>query len=154
MKNLKLFKSTRTDFGPKELMGQRKEARPYSPYCGILLTIKARENIFDPYDPSILQLVKKYAKRNNIRIFEKAFVWNHAHLLIQTPNKKSYDTFVRSISSALARRHKSKGLFRERPHTRLVHWGKSFEAAKNYIQINQLETFGLERDSARQWLNH
>ena len=79
---------------------------------------------------------------------------DHIHILFYTKLKKAQTLFLRFIAAELGRKYKqlkkkfgisSKGaLWRHRPFTRLVSWGKkSLQAAKNYIEKNRKEVAGI-----------
>ena len=149
MKSLRLFPQDKVEFGQQNLMGQRKESRPFSSVCPIHLVLKAKAPVFEIYKEFALEVLQKYAKKYNIQIFCSALNWDHIHLLIQATDKQAYTNFVRVFCSAISRRWGYKGLFEQRPYTRLVRWGRNFQNVKKYIEINQIESRGYSKTQAR-----
>ena len=106
---------------------------------------------------AIHHILNKQAKNSHIKIYEKAVVGNHIHLLIYLIPKNYYfakqclTKFLRSISGLIARevagaqRGQAKGLkfWAYRPFTRVVvGFKKGFEIVRRYVFQNQLEADG------------
>ena len=107
---------------------------------------------------AIHKILDKHAKASHIKIYEKAIVGNHIHLLIYIiPNsynlaKECLTKFLRSISGLIARkvcgaeRGQAKKLkfWAYRPFTRVViGFKKGFEIVRKYVFQNQLEADGV-----------
>ena len=107
---------------------------------------------------AIHKILDKQANKAHIKIYEKAIVGNHIHLLIYLKAKsyllakKCLTRFLKSISGIIARvvtgaqRGKAKGVkfWAYRPFTRVVvGFKKGFNIVKNYVIQNQLEADGV-----------
>ena len=106
----------------------------------------------------IHNILNAQAEKNHIRIYEKAVVGNHIHLLIYLKSnshsyaKKCLTGFLRAISGLIARevvgaqRGNSQGIkfWAYRPFSRVViGFKKGFEIARSYVFQNQLEADGV-----------
>jgi len=109
-------------------------------------------------------IISKFSQKYGIKVLSMANVGNHLHFQIKLGNRYGYKPFIRAITSAIAMaitgasrwnrlKHESKDRFWDRrPFTRVVQGLRAFLSLKNYIQINQLEGFGLQRPQARFFL--
>lgn len=131
-----------TSFGGQLIKkGQRKVARPLNCKQPIHLVLRCkssrllREQIYVEY------YLEKFSMKFAVKIYQKATVSNHIHLLIKVEDRVQYTKFVRALSGALAKSLKLK--WELLPYTRLVTWGREFEAVQKYITKNTLEAFAL-----------
>jgi REP element-mobilizing transposase RayT len=105
----------------------------------------------------IKDIVSKFSDKYGVKVLSLANVGNHLHFQIKLTNRQTYKPFIRAITSAIAmaithasRWNPSQGKFWDyRPFTRVIQSFKAFLNLRNYIQINQLEGFGVRRDQAR-----
>ena len=149
MKNLKLFPLDNTNFGQPDLVGKRKLSRPFSPSCPLHLILKAKCAVFKIYEPEVKEFIEKYALKWDVQVYDVALNWDHGHLLVQAPSRHSFNSFVRNLTSAISRLWGHKGLFEQRPYTRLIKWGRDFEQVKRYLALNQIEARGYSKAQAR-----
>lgn len=140
----KLPKQEREFGGSLLKKGRRKQGRPLNFAEPIHLVLRA--NVTDA--ESLLQLqgwvelyLQKFSECFGVRIYRKATVGNHIHLLIRVANRESYRSFVRAFCGAMAKSRKVK--WECRPYSRIVKWGRDFEYVKKYVQQNEFEAFGL-----------
>jgi len=143
------IKNYKKSFGGSLLLGKRKSKRPLSTKYPIHLILKANnKNLFSPSNRSIQNLIRKTAKKFNIKIYDLSLNWSHIHLLIRLKNQNDYNAFIRAMTSLLCaylRKKKTflKTVFTLRPFTRILTWGKQFLRIRDYQALNQLEAFGL-----------
>lgn len=134
----------------------------------VLRSTKARGewSFFKPKNKSrILQILKKHAQRNNVRMHSLANVGNHLHLHIHLHRNHDYKAFIRAITGAIAlavmgvqylksrakknmKNHSSR-FWDYRPFTIFVNTYRHYLNMRDYMQINQLEGIGFSRLSAR-----
>lgn len=140
-------------FGGESLIGKRKSMRPLSIKKPLHLVISpeglSRKFSFIKYKSEIQTLLSKTAKRFGIKIHDKSVNFTHLHLIISFGSRKQYVSFVRVFNSILVRllemkaKISMKGLFKLRPFTRIIHWGRDFQRMLKYIQTNRFEAEGL-----------
>src|SRR4051812_41119016 len=159
-KQLKLFESKdlgETEHGGDLNRGKRKQARPTSPDAAIHIVLKSSRargqlSLLHRRNRSKIEsLLFTHAKRNGIKIYRHANVGSHIHLLVKASLPDSLGNFLRAISGLIARHvlqakkgFPSKTKFWHRiPYTRLIHWGKEFNALCAYLAKNTLEACGF-----------
>lgn len=146
MKQKTLFKVsnyTSEHGGSLLLKKKRKTARPLSIRNPLKLVLKADV-------PKTMTLLRhraqidlhfaRFARAFGIRIYKKAIAQDHIHFIALFKSRSSYNQFIRALTGALSRALKIK--WKLRPWSRIVLWGKAFEAAKAYIMQNHLEAIG------------
>jgi hypothetical protein len=163
MKQLKLLKSDRSNYGG-ELFKTRKgrsRPRPLSTHESIHLVLRssrAQGNwSFTRHRPQIHELTLRFARRYGVRVYSYANVGNHLHFHLKLSNRFLYAPFIRALTGAIAmavtgtsRWKPLKGKFWDyRPFTRVIRGLRAILGIRDYIQINQLEGFGFTRSSAR-----
>ena len=91
----------------------------------------------------------------------RANVGNHLHLHIKLSHRYSYTPFIRAVTAAIAMAVTGASRWRPlaelcdgrfwdfRPFTRVVTGFKDHLGLKKYIELNQLEGAGLNREQAR-----
>jgi REP element-mobilizing transposase RayT len=110
---------------------------------------------------SIRRVINRVAKKYEITIKELAINHDHIHLLFRALSRELQKRFLRLVAAELGRQYKelrkkfgirsTESLWRHRPFTRLVSWGKkSVKIIKNYIQKNRKEAAGLIAYEPRQ----
>lgn len=146
MKQQKLFTLPfQKTFGGELLKsGSRKMKRPLNPKLPIHIVLRADVSGSKTllYNMGHVEFfLQKFASRFGVRIYEKATVTNHLHLLLKFNSRADYVGFIRALTGALAKVTKVKWL--HRPFTRIVTWGRDFTGAARYVVQNQLEAFRL-----------
>ena len=63
-------------------------------------------------------------------------------MVIRINNPQSYKKFIRSLTAALARQL-GKGMWKLIPFSRVLSWGKDFNAVIAYVEQNELEALGV-----------
>jgi REP element-mobilizing transposase RayT len=150
----------RTQHGGSLRAGKRKLARPIDPKRPLHLVMRAsaargkRSMLAPTHAKRVDALVRKYAGRFQVRVHRYANVGNHLHFLIQGRDRRGIQSFLRVLPGQIAQMitgaRKGERLERGRfwdalAFSRVVEWGKAFEAAMLYVFKNQLESGRLFR---------
>ncbi len=171
MKQLTFLPKLRIDHGGAILKDKRKEARPFSHKHAIHLVLRSTRakgmwSFLNPKNKTrIEKILGKCAKIYHIKIYRQVNVGNHLHLLVKTETKqysiaqKEFRSFLRHLAGEIAfqitgakkgeafrRPDDNEGFWDARPYSRLVTWGREFNALVKYITKNFLETFGIARE--------
>ena len=96
------------------------------------------------------KLLLPLSKRYGIRLYRYSINSNHIHLLIRIPHRKDFQNFMRVLAGKIAQKI-TKAIKGKRfgkrfwmpVFTRIVAWGKAFEIAVSYIELNTKEAIGL-----------
>jgi REP element-mobilizing transposase RayT len=144
---LKVFKN---EFGGSLLIGKRKTARPIAVKKPMHLILKTTKlSPFNPTNYKLEKIIKQFALRYKITIYDYSLNWSHIHLTMKLPNRAAYFAFIKTVTAALisflskALKKDLKGLFDLRPYTKIITCKKQFENALGYMELNQQEALGL-----------
>ncbi len=116
-------------------------------------------------EKQIKVIIRKFSSKFGVKILSLANVGNHLHFQIKLTNRFTYIPFIRAVTAAIAmaitgnnkwnptpktgkRKNKSERFWDYRPFSRIVFGRRGFLTLRDYININQLEGFGLRRDRA------
>ena len=147
-------------------------ARPISTHQTMHLVLRSSKATDDKSfkiaknSKKIHKIINCFANKYGIHILSLANAGNHLHLHLKVTKRIGYVRFIRAISSAIAmhvtginRWSKSstttvningkQKFWDYRPFTRIVIGRKDFLNMEDYIQVNQLEGFGVKRVFAR-----
>jgi len=188
-----LFKKDLRYHGGSLLYGRRKSLRPLSRKDAIHIVLRSswayasNSFLLLKNKKDIERILLRTSRKYQIKIYRQAIVSNHLHLIIKISSRKSYQTFIRVMSSQIAShimkmqsfkvfqkslfknaagagdppiRNEINGLKRYqkamqeiqgkgqafwqfRPFTRILHWGKDFKTACDYLLKNTLEARGF-----------
>ena len=143
------FEVFKREFGGSLLEGKRKTARPLSTREPIHLVLKSTWNrVFFPGDRRIENLIRSHAAKYKIKLYRISLNWTHVHAIIQIPDRKAYNSFIRTVTAELVRliskikKMDLTGLFDLRPFTKIISWGRQFKSLFGYHDLNDLEAFG------------
>jgi REP element-mobilizing transposase RayT len=146
---LKVFKK---EFGGSLLIGKRKSARPLAVKNPMHLILKTTKlSPFNPTNYKLEKIIKQYANKYKITIYDYSLNWSHIHITMKLPNRAAYFAFIKTVTAALinylskALGENLKGLFDLRPYTKIITCKKQFENAIDYMELNQQEALGLIR---------
>jgi REP element-mobilizing transposase RayT len=97
------------------------------------------------------KLIKKHAKKFEVKIYQYANVGNHIHLLVLASHRDFFKYFLRTISGFIARivlgaergSAKKTKFWDQRPWSRFVQWNKDFKGVKKYVVQNFNEAMGF-----------
>jgi REP element-mobilizing transposase RayT len=140
--NFNFIKDYKKEFGGSLLTGKRKSKRPLTTKSPIHLILKTDgRKLLSPKVKTLEKIVRNECHKRKIRIYDLSLNWNHMHMLIQLSDKQSYIGFIRNITSkmVLFLGGGAKGLFRFRPYTKIISWGKQFDQTYRYQKLNKLE---------------
>jgi REP element-mobilizing transposase RayT len=144
------LKNYKKEFGGSLLLGKRKSQRPLSSKHPLHLVLRFElSGIFNPGHRSLERLIRQVATQFQIHIYDLALNWSHLHCVIRIKDRKSYNGFIRVLSSRLSTRVRSQKtdaqqkIFTLRPFTCVLSWGRDFQQALSYQILNQLEAYGL-----------
>lgn len=146
-----LPQQTKTFGGRFLKRGRRKSARPLNPKLPLHLVLRLNSNTKASllyYLGWVEFYLLLFSQRFGVKIYRKATVWNHIHLLLKFPDRRSYRRFIRALTGALSKKFQLEWL--HRPFSRIVNWGRDFRSAALYVQRNELEAFGLIPYTPRQ----
>ncbi len=82
-------------------------------------------------------------------VYDNAVNFNHMHFVIRIKSESDYRSWIRELTSEIVRLISIKtgiGLsqfFTLRPWTRILHWGRDFKIAMEYLVLNKMEVVGL-----------
>ncbi|MGZ3660321.1 MAG: transposase [Bdellovibrionota bacterium] len=103
-----------------------------------------------PGYPRAHAILKKFAARHGVELRRYVVNLNHIHLHIKIPSRQAYLRFVRAVTSAIAA--KVKKYWDCRPFSRVVAPGRDARTMDDYIRLNEMEAFGMNRAEARFYL--
>ena len=151
MKQLQLFKNDQLKFhGGQVYSGKRKTKRPLATKNPIHLVLKCNKSIslFHEFC-EVKYYINKYSFKFHIKIYNLSVQRDHIHFLLKIENRESYMKFTRFLTGVLARKY-GKDLWQLTPFTRVLSWGKDYEATKKYISQNEDEVWGVKPYKHRQ----
>ena len=141
-------------FGGALLNGRRKRQRPLSFRKPIHIVIRAslatgrwsfvkKENRV-----KIERWLAKFSLQTGTKVYEKALVSNHIHMVILCRNRKAYCDCIRALTGTLPRsvfrfQHPTKSFFDHRPFSRIIEWGRDYKNTCSYVIQNALEALGV-----------
>jgi REP element-mobilizing transposase RayT len=137
-------------FGGALLKGNPKTARPLDSKFPTHLTLRARKSVLKlpKTFKTVESLIETTAKKYGVKLFKRANMGNHLHLVIQV-SPKLWARFIRELTGRIAQVLREMGVSIEegfwlyRPHTRIVRgWKKAFKIALEYVELNLLEVAG------------
>jgi REP element-mobilizing transposase RayT len=151
----------RTEHGGDLGRGRRKRERPVStrrPMHVVLTSHRARGSwSLRKHDRAVRDVLRRMARRFEIRIYDFANVRSHLHLVLRARRREDFQAFLRSFAGGVARR--VTGAERGRPAghffdglawSRVVTWGRDYLGLRHYVFRNQIE--GAEGVRIRQAL--
>lgn len=147
------FMKNPIEFGGSLLQGKRKEARPISTKTPMHVILKSEQAkglcSFINHRSALEVALSKISEKFRVRIYDKSVNNNHIHIIARFKTRADYKAWIRMLAAEIvriiARRMKKplKNFFTFRPYTKIISWGRQFEAGLNYIILNQMEYFGL-----------
>src|SRR5262245_51891306 len=149
----------RTQHGGEVRRGRRKLGRPVStrrPMHLVLSSHRARGGwSLRQHDRVVRDVMRRMARRFEIRIYDFANVGSHLHLVLRARRREGFQAFLRSFAGIVARRitgarraHPSGPFFDGLAWTRVVSWGRDYWGLRNYVFRNQVE--GIHGPRVRQ----
>jgi REP element-mobilizing transposase RayT len=136
-------------FGGEHLKFKRKSQRPldFKKTTHLVLRLKPLlPSLMNPRDKNLRKGFCKIADKYNVKVYQLVFNHSHLHAAILIPNRESYVSFIRELTSKLVSyfskttKLRFKKIFLNRPFTRIVDWGKGFKKLINYLVKNEIES--------------
>ena len=107
-KQYSFFKSRPKFFGGALLDGKRKSFRPLSSKDSIHFVLRSQWALGrDSFlvlrnKKAIDSIIKRFAKKFGVRIYEQAINSNHIHLLLMITNRSLYRAFIKAVAGMIA----------------------------------------------------
>src|SRR5262249_23197084 len=140
----------RTQHGGEVRRGQRKLERPVSTRRAMHIVLSSRRArgpwSLRKHDRVVRQVLRRMARRFDVRIYDFANVGSHLHLVLRARRREAFQGFLRSFAGIVARR--VTGARRARPSgpffdglawSRVVAWGRDYWGLRHYVFRNQIE---------------
>ncbi len=124
------------------LKNTRKGKRTLSSKRPVHLVLKSSKSTLFKNRDFIQKTMNRQAKTFNHRIYTWSIQKNHIHVLIRFHNRASYIKFIRSFTGLIARKL-GRGLWKWRPFTKVLSWGREMWNVNNYIFRNEMEVFEI-----------
>lgn len=90
-------------------------------------------------------------ERFAVRVYDRANVGNHIHIVLKARTQDAYKAFIRYLSGRIAfevtgaKKGSAKGRFWDAiPYSRVLEWGRDFINARIYVTKNLFEGDGVE----------
>ncbi len=144
MKQTELIPAPSLYFGGALKLDFKKHSRPLSSRLPVHLVLKAHSQ-YDLFKNKELieEIITKQSQTFGIKIYGQSIQRDHIHLNLKIHSRDSYKKYVRSVTGLISRKLKVKGLWKFRPFTRVLGWGKPFQTLQSYITQNEKEVLGL-----------
>ena len=142
MKQLSFFKKISIEHGGSLTRGKRNTAKPLDSRKLLHLVLKSNGqcSLFK-HRKFIEQTILRQAELAGVKVYGLSVQHDHIHHKIAFSSRASYKKFVRCVTNLLSRKF-GRGMWKYRPYTKIVHWGRHSEKLSNYIKMNELEVRG------------
>lgn len=157
------------------LHGKRRGLRPLASRESIHLVMRSSWAIHE-YSfrhsnnrSAVHSILQSMARKFGVKIYQKAVMGNHVHLVLRITNRILYRKFIRAATGLIAahimngdsfkvfraqflrKRGKApseeqgleQNFWQFRPFTRMIHWGRDFRYACSYLRQNLAEALGF-----------
>jgi REP element-mobilizing transposase RayT len=142
-RQMNFFKKTENQFGGCLNLGKRKTARVLDSRKPIHFVLKSQKSIqLHSNRRQLRQLLFRFAKKFGVKIYSESVQKDHWHFCIQITNRTLYRSFIRALTGTIALKF-GKGLWIQRPFSRIVTWGRDFLNVLDYILLNECEVSGI-----------
>jgi REP element-mobilizing transposase RayT len=164
-------RNNRRFFGGALLKGRRKSRRPLSSKEAIHVVLRSTfaggkySFLIHKNHIAIEKILGSAVRKYGIKIYRHSIQTNHIHLILKIQDRWSYRCFIATISGKIASLimgyksfkdfkkslwgegpvgdKKSQGFWEFRPFTRILYWGKDYQACCRYVLQNTLEALGF-----------
>jgi REP element-mobilizing transposase RayT len=134
---------TQTHFGGTVGLGKRKTARVLDSRKPIHFVLKSRKTTqLYSHRRQLRQLLFRFAKKFGVKVYKESVQKDHWHICVRITNRTLYRSFIRALTGTIARKF-GKGLWIQRPFSRIVSWGRDFLNVLDYILLNDCEIAGI-----------
>ena len=141
MKQLSLLKKEKTEHGGSLTHTKRHTFKPLHSKKIIHLVLKTENRILFKNKKVILEVLKRQEKLSGVKIYKLSVQHNHIHHALVFSDRSQYKRYVRAVTGILAR-YFGRGVWKYRPYTKVVEWGRQWKSLKAYIEMNELEVHG------------
>jgi hypothetical protein len=161
-RQMNFFKKTENQFGGSLILGKRKTARVLDTRKPIHFVLKSQKSVQLHSNRRLLrQLLFCFAKKFGVKVYSESVQKDHWvqrapsalvyerssfrdpwHFCIQITNRALYRSFIRALTGTIALKL-GKGLWIQRPFSRIVTWGRDFLNVLDYILLNECEVSGI-----------
>ena len=142
--------------GGQNAVGKRKKRRPVALKKSLHVIMKSSRarggyslRAFHT-QPKIEKLIKHFARRFNIKIYQLVINFNHVHVVLKANQRDELQSFFRATAGQIAvlvlkaKKGEKRGRFWDwLTFSRIVEWGRAFQLAMNYVLQNDLEACGI-----------
>jgi REP element-mobilizing transposase RayT len=98
------------------------------------------------HDRAVREVLRRMARRFDVRIYDFANVGSHLHLVLRARRREEFQGFLRSFAGVVARRitgaergnHRGR-FFDGLAWSRVVSWGRDYWGLRHYVFRNQIE---------------
>jgi REP element-mobilizing transposase RayT len=153
----------RTQHGGDVRRGQRKLERPVSTRRPMHVVLKSHRAAgpwsLRRHDRTVREVLRRMARRFEIRIYDFANVGSHLHLVLRARSREAFQGFLRSFAGIVARRvmgaergRRTGRFFDGLAWTRVISWGRDYWGLRHYVFRNQIE--GEQGPRIRQAFEH
>jgi REP element-mobilizing transposase RayT len=161
-RQMNFFKKTKNQFGGSLILGKRKTARVLDTRKPIHFVLKSQKSIqLHSNRRQLRQLLFRFAKKFGVRIYSESVQKDHWHFCIKITHRILYRSFIRALTGTIGARERlrrsftsearsgpialkfGKGLWIQRPFSRIVTWGRDFLNVLDYILLNECEVSGI-----------
>ncbi len=156
---LQLFAKPSPEHGGSLRAGKRKIARPFTSKKPLHLVFKSTKakgqwSFLAPRNKGVIHLLLDAAQKKwNGKIHRFENVGNHLHIIAQFKKRSDFQSFLREFTQKVmfqvtgAKKGNPQGkFFASIAYSRVIEWGKSYRAAKNYLWKNALESLGFSNN--------
>lgn len=142
MKQLKLIPDTPKEHGGSLAVSKRKTFKPlqFKKLSHLVLKSNGKISLFKNRG-FILKTIRRQEKLSGVKIYGLSVQHDHIHHSILCSDKAQYNKYIRAVTGLLARKF-GRGIWRYRPYTKIIEWGRQAQNLKRYIQMNELEVQG------------
>lgn len=119
---------------------QRKRRRPFAPGRPIHVVFKA-EREFGAHRGPVLLEADRLVNRFGLVMLDNAIALDHLHLALAARRQAQLIAFLRAFSGLTARKL-GKGIWKQKPFTRVLGWGRELDTLHDYFWRNRMEAAG------------
>jgi REP element-mobilizing transposase RayT len=155
-RQLLFFEPRSSEHGGEINRGRRKAFRPIDTKCAMHIVLRSSRargewSLLHPqHQKQVDRHARRIAEKHGVRLYRYANVGNHLHLLVKTPSRRAFQSFLREVSGVIAacvtggRKGNPVGRFWDYlAYSRRVTWGREFRNLELYFIKNLFEAAGL-----------
>ena len=146
------------EFGGSRLKSHPKRHRPIELNKNLHLVLKSSRatgkfSMKTMYNFSVVKgFVYSLAARFKVKIVRFENVGNHLHIVLMVSSQKAYVSFIRGVTSSIARhitgakKQNELGIkfWDARPYSRIITWGRDLKNIFIYLNRNRIQAIGFD----------